>query len=88
MPRTSKRAAAAAAAADADVGAEPVTQPMADPSVPTSPAAAARPRKRRRQPLTWSQFVLAHYHVPEVERAPVRDRLRILGRLWEAHRAA
>ena len=75
MPRTSKRKTPSSPAADAEAS---------PPAPPPSPV-ARQPRKRR-QLSSYNEFVRDNYSLPQVQSAPVRERLKILGRMWQEHK--
>lgn len=88
MPRTSKRSAAAAAAsasASAATAAPSAGGAVGKAAAGPQAAAAASPVRKRRKLTSYNEFVRDHYHVPEVQKAQVRDRLKILARMWQAH---
>ena len=56
---------------------EPETKADAEPEV------RARPRRALHD---YNRFVQAKYALPEVQAAAVRDRLRIIGAMWQEHK--
>ena len=56
---------------------DPAPEPVDD------PAPVARPKRKW---STYNQFVHDHYSDPDVQAAKVRDRLKIIGRLWQEHK--
>ena len=53
------------------------------PSPGTEAAPAGRPKRKW---STYNQFVHDHYGDAHVQEAAVRDRLRIIGKMWQAHK--
>ena len=47
------------------------------------PAPAVRPKRAW---SSYNQFVHDHYSDADVQAAKVRDRLKIIGRLWQEHK--
>ena len=55
-----------------------------DPAPPVDdPAPAARPKRAW---STYNQFVHDHYSDADVQAAPVRQRLVIIGKMWQDHK--
>ena len=52
---------------------------------PPEPEPEPAPAPRRKRALsTYNEFVRDNYSLPEVQQAAVRDRLKIIGRMWQA----
>ena len=47
------------------------------------PAPAARPKRAW---STYNKFVHVHYSDPDVQAAPARQRLVIIGKMWQDHK--
>jgi hypothetical protein len=56
---------------------DPAPEPVDD------PAPAARPKRAW---STYNQFVHDHYGDAHVQSAKVRDRLKIIGKMWQDHK--
>ena len=56
--------------------------------VVVTPVVAAPPTKKRakRQWSTYNKFVHDHYCDPSVQAAKVRERLKIIAKLWAEHK--
>ena len=55
-----------------------------DPAPPVDdPAPAARPKRAW---STYNKFVHDHYGDAHVQAAKVRDRLKIIGKMWQEHK--
>ena len=60
-------------------------KPVSPKTPPPSPEPTPPPRKKRK--LTrYNEFVRDKYSLPEVQAAAVRDRLKIIGKMWAEHK--
>ena len=55
-----------------------------------SPPSQSQPRKKhkkaKRKLSAYNVFVREKYSLPEVQAASVRDRLKIIGKMWQEHK--
>ena len=51
----------------------------------TTTAPITTPKKKRTL-TTYNKFVMNHYSDADVQKLPVRERLKLIGKLWQQHK--
>ena len=61
-------------------------KPASPKAPPPSPEPAPPPPRKKRKLTKYNEFVRDKYSLPEVQAAAVRERLKIIGRMWAEHK--